>query len=476
MVEPIRPSTLAIQAESSKISRRLSKKFFVTALVCILFFGVAGSLTINPVKAFTSPPGIVAYVEITVTNSQQVSTPSPFQQMITVNSAAYGTYEASNLQNIEFFDSLGNIIPSWLESGNSNKATSTVYWLNLEGGIPAESNLTIYMGFAIISTNLLSAQTTGEAPQLSQVYGEYDNGAKVFPFYDGFSGLSLSSQWSVPDTGGSYAVNNGLTVYGGGSWESIVSNTKFNPQSQVFDSCSYFTGSTGFISPNELWGWNPAGTTFPQYVIADTSYGHYTLYNHNDVSGATTEISGGSTSSYQIWSLWTDTTRSYLTLDYSTTVSNSGGFGATTSAQIGIGQASQNYQNKVQWVRIRNLPPNSVTPNVTFQNTTIVQGPFPLLMVALISISLLVIVVIAVLLYVRKKRTGKGSGTNDKHPFLKTSSESKDKNMQAQLEHQTGQAPSDSLQRLQKLKDMLDRGLITQQDYDEQKKKIVDQT
>ncbi len=124
--------------------------------------------------SINTPSGIAAYVPITITNSQSSNTPLNFQQMVTVDSAAYSSYEASNLQNIEFFYANGIILNSWLESGNSNAASSTLYWLNIGSQIPASSSLTVYMGFASQSTNLFNTATTGEAPQLSPSYAEYD--------------------------------------------------------------------------------------------------------------------------------------------------------------------------------------------------------------------------------------------------------------------------------------------------------------
>ena len=103
--------------------------------------------------------------------------------MLQVDSATYSTYEASNLQNVEFFNADGSVIPSWLESGNSNTATSTTYWLHLADAIPADSSATVYMGFASPSTSFFGTGATGEAPQLSSIYGEYDNGKNVFLAY-----------------------------------------------------------------------------------------------------------------------------------------------------------------------------------------------------------------------------------------------------------------------------------------------------
>ncbi|MGC8730255.1 MAG: hypothetical protein ACP5RP_02655 [Candidatus Micrarchaeia archaeon] len=141
---------------------------------------------------------IVKYIPIRITNTENIATPAPFQQLVDISSINYMQYEASNLQNVEFFYANGTIIPSWLESGNSNRSTRTIYWLKINNGIPASSSIIIYIGFANKTTNLFNAQTVGEAPQLSPVYAEYDNGANIFPYYQRWGGLSsLPSNWSI---------------------------------------------------------------------------------------------------------------------------------------------------------------------------------------------------------------------------------------------------------------------------------------
>ena len=119
-------------------------------------------------------------------------------------------------------------------------------------------SVTIYLGFASSSTRLFNSQSTGEAPQLSPVYGQYDNGASGFSFYDNFAGTSLSSQWKIIDSNGSYSVNNGLVITSNSDWESIGSISNFNPQKQVIDSYSYFSSFTAVgDGAHAQVGWGP---------------------------------------------------------------------------------------------------------------------------------------------------------------------------------------------------------------------------
>ena len=145
--------------------------------------------TIGLLNPQAAPPPIVLYEPIQLYNAQTAATPNPFQYMLTVDSATYSSYEASNLQNIEFFYPNGTVIPSWLEScsttcgSSGSSSTSTVYWLKLTSPIPAGGYAYIYMGFAPTSINMFNGANTGEAPQLSPTYAEYDDGKNVFSYY-----------------------------------------------------------------------------------------------------------------------------------------------------------------------------------------------------------------------------------------------------------------------------------------------------
>ena len=134
-------------------------------------------------------------VPITITNKQSSSEPNIYQQRLVINNAQYQAKEAANLQNIIFTYTNGTIIPSWLETGNSNTSTQTEYWLSM-AGMPADSSVTINMLILPQQLNMFNNFRTGESPQYSS--GIYDDGSFVFPFYD--SGNSVS-QFSTVNAG-----------------------------------------------------------------------------------------------------------------------------------------------------------------------------------------------------------------------------------------------------------------------------------
>ena len=179
----------------------MSHSTFVLSAAALLL--LAGVLTFA-VPIFTvnysyytnviSPQSIVWYIPITLTNSQYQATPVPFQYMLTINSVTYSDYEATNLDNAEFFYPNGTIIPSWLQSGGIS-STNSVYWLRLNSPIAGNSDQIIYIGFSDLPVSLLDGNNVGEAPTLSQPYGHYDNGNVVFSAYGDFSGTSSLDGW-----------------------------------------------------------------------------------------------------------------------------------------------------------------------------------------------------------------------------------------------------------------------------------------
>jgi len=305
----------------------------------------------------TLPSGIIAYVPITISNNQNVATPSPFQQMIQINEGNYANYIAynGNIANFEFFTQSGSVLPAWIESNNSGTLT---VWVRLPNGIPANSNSVIYLGFASKTTNLLSSSGTsdiGEAPQLSSTYAEYDDGASVFNNYWNFAGTSLPNGWK---SSGSVSINNGVTIANAGSI--LQSSYTINPQTTITDAYWYDTGwgptyfNPNFVLENDTtaWGFSVAG-------------GCHVNYDSNGASSLGAVTGSYSDSSYWIGSIWTSTSGSYAMASYSSPNYLSWGFIPSTATAISF-SPTEIYVIYVQWVRVRALPPNSVMPSVSF--------------------------------------------------------------------------------------------------------------
>ncbi len=339
--------------------------------------------TTNVLWVVKAPQQVKYYVPINLTNSQNSSTQHGFQQMLTVNSVAYNSVESNSLQNVDFFYANGTVIPSWLESGNSITNTNTIYWLKIAPIIAQGSKLTVYMGFASNTVNLMNNKITGEAPSLSANYGQYDDGASIFSFYDNFAGATLSSKWVTAASGGTATINNGLSLTVPetvGDYVYVASASAIASQPIIAE--AFMNGNSINVGGYRLgFGLVPSQT----YLLASGVSQDHVSWQGTEL--ATTEILGSVQtgtayvnldgvnpvdSNYHIWGLewlsgeagyWyngypapatttsdvpTDTT--YLTLSYDA-YTNIGG----------IPTAMEYY-----WVRTRAYPPNGIMPTASF--------------------------------------------------------------------------------------------------------------
>ena len=324
---------------------------------------------ITPRQASAAPPNIRFQAPITITNNQPTATPNPYQQMVKLNESIYSNYILYNQSsaNFEFTYANNTIIPAWIESNNSGTLT---IWLKLYS-IPALSSVTIYIDFASLTTNLLSSSGIagiGEAPQLSSHYGEYDDGASVFNFYDNFAGTSLSPKWVA--NGASYTVNNGLTYTPNQNYDMLVSATSFTSPyiidyygegtASTGDGGVYFNvQGTGANANSILWAQRGSSGSDAFYVYASGTYTREARWPYS--------IDGN----MHIYTLVDGPNNNPLIAqtDYSTKESftsmpstyNSGPFGPRDF----IGTTYW------QWVRVRAYPPNGVMPSVSFGSVQI---------------------------------------------------------------------------------------------------------
>ncbi len=162
-----------------------------------------------------APAGVISYVSVDVDNTQNVPTPVPFDLEVKMGSYFLRSYESPTLGNVIWFSLNGTIIPSWIQCNANSSSNCTLYWLKLDFSIPGNFTTTIFMGFdnRSISNFANSDSLQGEAPQISQVYGEYDNGHLIFPFYCNFAGSTLPSGWKCyHNYTANTNVNNGLVI------------------------------------------------------------------------------------------------------------------------------------------------------------------------------------------------------------------------------------------------------------------------
>ncbi len=337
----------------------------------------AGSSTTSTSTSTTTAPTI-HYVPITITNNQGSPTPSPFQQMITVPSSSYSSYINSQWSNVEFTTgpaATGSTLGAWVESNPSNSG-STAVWVNLPGGIGANSNTVIYMDF--MTSNVMSASgPTGEAPQLSASYAQYDDGASVFPvLYQNFMGTSTPSGWQIAGGYGSPVIDNGIQSTLTGNYIALLTTGSYglNPN-QILDyyvnlpslSTSYgmafgyitSAGNTGSgVHPYEGMG---AGS-----VIATHDWNFISGTNSNFAYDANNLATG----TWNVYSdYWPSSSTNIAFINYAQTYTFTNPPSPIYNAQIQVGIAGNNggqYAPNMQWIRIRAYPPSGTMPSTSF--------------------------------------------------------------------------------------------------------------
>ncbi|MCL5420612.1 MAG: hypothetical protein M1284_02565 [Candidatus Parvarchaeota archaeon] len=313
----------------------------------------------TPILPISFPSGLKFYAPLNISNSQSTAAPANFSQMITWTYTSYKGYinlsGKHTFQNVEFFNtSSGTVIDSWLES---NTSTNAIFWIKLPNGIPASTTLKdVAIGFASNTTNLFNNKTTGEAPQLSPTYAEYDDGANVFNVYQNFAGTICPSGWTCTSNA---TINNGLTLAGA----TVASTNKYSPQIldvYVLSSGSdvrgeglvyNINGSNNAWNNNQpYWGHGNVGSTYKGTSSNNDAPPDYT--------GKYIQSLGWSGSTLYWWENYTNEYTEGTSLSISSLYN------------IQLDDYPAPYDVSMQWVRARAYPPSGVMPSVTFGAVT----------------------------------------------------------------------------------------------------------
>lgn len=280
-----------------------------------------------------------------------------YQQEIELNSSAYAQYLNSNLSNVLFTYENGTPIDAWIQSNATNASTRTIFWLNVSGLVNRTIDLVLYPK----ETSLLGRESyLGEAPQLSRAYAQFDNGPRVFPFYDDFSGDSLNgSAWTWQGSSRNFTVDNGLTL-GDNQWGGILSNTVFDAVSLApgiflnFSSSVYLNVAVGTNAHVRLVGGGSG-----QYLIADP----YGFTNGTFVG----------TGGYGFFSFWTNSSVGHINLANQTLgIRYSSTFGPPTGERLSLRSDSPGWID-VKYALLRQLPvaDSGYMPGVTVSPLTL---------------------------------------------------------------------------------------------------------
>jgi|GEM_PF-1589966 len=327
------------------------------------------------------------YIPITFTNNQTTATPSPFQEKITWNPSSYTSYEASDLGNIRFYsdNALTTPLYAWLESCTpslSNTATSATAWIKLTSPIAANGGtLTVYMVFLSTSTDF-DGNYWGDAPNLSSPYGQNDNGAKVFNFYDNFAGTSLNPQWTVfGSSQGTVSVSNGVTITSSSSTLSVGIFASYTPPTTGIVTETYLNAATPTAGYRVFDGYGMTSTSTAEqngYIGILQAVGQNTLKLSKMVSGTQTDLvsstdaltAGGNYESSLLWQSSTLTMADLTNGHSASTTDTTYSLSTMTQVALAVGATSGN-KYITYWFRVRQSPPSNVMPSISFGSVTL---------------------------------------------------------------------------------------------------------
>ena len=312
-----------------------------------------GSVILNPAPQ--------SYISVNVINSQNTATGTGFQQMIYFNPSSYSSYEASDLGNIRFYN--GNTeLYSWCESGCTSASSNAVFWINTGSlNIGPNSYATVNMIFESTSTEYDGAYA-GEAPQLSQTYGRYDNGANVFTNYWNFAGTSLPSGITKGSTI-TVSINNGITISGGtlAAGDSVTTNSLTVSPPFIVEAYGTLpvSGYAWAVGASDIAGSNTKGASG-----FFGSSGSTLKAGQSTTSASTVGGNFGSSSTTGVWTTeTTSTTSSTFYLNYGSAFTESSE-APTYPVYLSLVFFNNGATITYNWFRTRSYPPNGVMPTI----------------------------------------------------------------------------------------------------------------
>jgi hypothetical protein len=362
------------------------------------------------VNSFTQLPS--GWYLIFITNTQSVSTPSPFQQDIAIcngtlnignnfayiNNATLFNEINSNGSNVYFTTTNGSTpnIYSWYEGQlNYNGVYCDIWWINLPNGIPANSNITIYMYIGNSSSNYYSQYYPYVGAPI-QVLGtsQYDNGQKVFNYYQNFGGLSaLPSGWTyIYNNQNSVSFSTDYTIipplssnYGN---DGITTTNNYNLQNNIVD----IYASVPNINTNTGYQWMVLGVgtaTSPDTYFMGPGGGIIAGGNNDGAA-----FSGGGTGVFSLvvgtnsslgsvnysyvptmYSIGFSSSNTYFLVNYNQ-VLNTTIIPGSFSLPITIGQQEDGGNIYLYWVLLRSLPPNDVMPSISISPSALTPSSY----------------------------------------------------------------------------------------------------
>ena len=338
------------------------------------------------------------FLYMSIQNTQPISTSSPFQQEIIFNADNYTQYESSNLGNIRILNSSNQQIDFWCQSGCYNTSTQTIIFMKIPNGINADSSKEYKLEFLNKTVNY-NGTTAGEAPQLSPVYAEYDNGANVFNSYvngdtptsdfNNASGISISQVTNV-DYGN--RTINALYVSGldNQNEPAIIYKKALPNQPTIIQSnfmhLSSEAGGLGASNGEGTLTNDISPSSSSSSISVEAGFGSSLFSQAYDISGTyknDINQNGSDNSNWNYASLtyYGNSASSWYAYISPQLYSTAGGYSGTvdnnplsssSNLYMGVGLVSTSsnyeYQSYYNYILSITYPPNGVMPSVTFKS------------------------------------------------------------------------------------------------------------
>ncbi|MEM3860363.1 MAG: hypothetical protein QW478_13370 [Candidatus Micrarchaeaceae archaeon] len=310
--------------------------------------------------------------KITLSNTTSTATPPNLQVRLNINFASLVSNINADLGNIRFSsDQAGNnLLYAWLESapqgtftqGSSvSSYTSSNVWVNLGNNIiPANGLLNIYMQVLSNGTEF-DGVYWGANPLWTSTYGQYDNGANVFIYYQNWAGTTAPANWAATSHL-TATVDNGVTITTSAIEQLYYYTIPLSPPYIVdtYTTAKVLVNTTNYFQAFPLVS-TTAGSYTDYYGVGWQYQQTYWKYTINGGAETLSSVPLPAIDSPYIVSLQMTSSSSNLIVNGQTVGS---------SSSSGIGTSYFNFYtdggtNTINWWRVRTYPPNGTDPVLT---------------------------------------------------------------------------------------------------------------
>lgn len=352
-------------------------------------------INVKAIANFSSVSGNAPlyYLPIVLTNSQSGTTAANLPIKVTVNSNTYSSLYATGLNNANWQDVNGNILFSWLETGETNTSTNSTYWINLGANTITGSGgtFTVYQVIYGTGVNVFNTSNTGAEPNYSGTWGQYDVGANLFTEYQGKVWTGFTTHGGTWDSTHGYFEQTDTTggPGSGGGAALLQTNSYSATGSYVLEMAfQYSNNAIARVGIAAVMSTSPNGYRFIGENSSNAA-GWLSFLNDGQAWVAQGSTLGVVSTNYALSisngaGTWSGTFYSGLTVagtslaTLAPTAYSSNNSQGTNTGYVGISatlDSGTDVPVRIYWFRLRSYPPSGVLPASVNGVLTSVTGP-----------------------------------------------------------------------------------------------------